>query len=401
MQKNWKVLIADDEPVIREGIREAVDWQKLQMEVVDEAEDGEEALELALEHMIDILLVDLNMPIMNGITLIKHIREHLPQCKIIIISGHDEFTYAQEAIRLNVHDYILKPVNPQQLINVLESVCKELETTLQQNEYFKMASTQITKNFEMLREKFCLEWINYSLEEKEIMEQLQFLNLPIECPKRLGLLQYPEFYSNKPLMSEKDKDLFTFSTKNIVFEILQPFQTVFFSDNDGFMVILLWDDVSEDILFQLKHALKAYLKITVNLYFQYLEGKISELADYYKGCKEMMEKTLDISPIVRRAREYIQNHFSNQELTLESIAEYLQVSPVYLSRIIKQDLGTSFVSILTEMRIKKAIHLLNSTDLSIYEIAELVGYDSQHYFSTAFKKVMGVSPNKYRKGVFS
>lgn len=76
----------------------------------------------------------------------------------------------------------------------------------------------------------------------------------------------------------------------------------------------------------------------------------------------------------------------------------MQVSPVYLSRTLKKELGTSFITLMTQTRIQKAIHLLNSTDLSILDIAERVGYDSQHYFSTAFKKVMGVSPNRYRKG---
>ncbi|MCV4566526.1 AraC family transcriptional regulator, partial [Escherichia coli] len=90
-------------------------------------------------------------------------------------------------------------------------------------------------------------------------------------------------------------------------------------------------------------------------------------------------------------------HFSDPKLTLESVAQSLNVSPVYLSRIIKQELGVSFVNLLTEIRIKKAIQLLTSTDLTINEISERVGYDTQHYFSTAFKKAVGMPPNQYRK----
>ncbi|MDQ0902413.1 response regulator [Paenibacillus sp. V4I7] len=82
----WKVLIADDESIIREGILSSLNWQQLGLEVVAEAEDGEEALELARKHSVHILLVDLNMPIMNGMSLIKHMREELPDCKIIIIN---------------------------------------------------------------------------------------------------------------------------------------------------------------------------------------------------------------------------------------------------------------------------------------------------------------------------
>ena len=82
---------------------------------------------------------------------------------------------------------------------------------------------------------------------------------------------------------------------------------------------------------------------------------------------------------------------------MESTAESLQVSPVYLSRIIKQELGVSFVQLVTGKRMKKAVHLLQTTDQTILSIAEAAGYESQHYFSTAFKKAVGISPNQYRK----
>lgn len=108
MLDKWKVMIADDEGIIREGIRQCVDWDSLGMTVVAEAEDGEEALELAVQHSIHIALVDLNMPIMHGMELMKRLREQLPGCKIIVITGHDEFSYAQESIRLQVNDYILE-----------------------------------------------------------------------------------------------------------------------------------------------------------------------------------------------------------------------------------------------------------------------------------------------------
>jgi two-component system response regulator YesN len=120
MQQLLKVLIADDEPIIREGIRDSIEWDKIGMVVAAEAEDGEEALELALEYEIDILLADLNMPIMNGLTLIENIRNNLPECRVIVVSGYDEFRYAQAALRLQVDDYILKPIKPKNLTEVLE-----------------------------------------------------------------------------------------------------------------------------------------------------------------------------------------------------------------------------------------------------------------------------------------
>ncbi|WP_338786848.1 response regulator [Metabacillus sp. FJAT-53654] len=393
----WKVLIADDEPVIREGIRDSVNWSSLQMEVKAEAEDGEEALELALEHSIDILLADLNMPIMDGIALIKQIREKLPQCKIVIITGHDEFTYAQEAVRLNVTDYILKPADPNQLKQVLESVRLELETSVKQDQYIEMASNQISKNLSMLREQFCRDWIEGRLEIADIQKQLQFLELPLRSPELFAVLQCPEYFANKPLMKEKEKQMFMFSIENIVSELLDPYNKVIFRDETGLIIIILWKYVPDEMFKRIEKVIQEYLKMTINMYVELVEGELEEVSVVYRQCKDLMKNELTISPIVRRARQYIETHFAEPTITLELVAKTLQVSPVYLSRMIKQELGMSFVSLVTNMKMKKAIQLLNSTDLPIVEIAEQVGYDTQHYFSTAFKKVMGVSPIKYRK----
>ncbi|VTR59495.1 nitrate/nitrite response regulator protein [Actinobacillus pleuropneumoniae] len=178
MKKAYQVLIADDEPIIREGIRDAVDWGALGMEVAAEAEDGEEALELALSQPIDIMLVDMNMPFLDGIGLMKRMKEERPECRFVIITGHDEFAYAQEAIRLGVKDYILKPVNAEHLIQVLSSVRDELNDHQIQESYLKKASEQIEKNIPLLRERFCLEWMHGLLDEEEAIEQLEFLGLP-------------------------------------------------------------------------------------------------------------------------------------------------------------------------------------------------------------------------------
>ena len=119
---------------------------------------------------------------MNGMSLIKHIRVELPNCKIIIITGHDEFAYAQAAIRMNVDDYILKPVNPVQLADVLTKITKQMASSMEKEEHLQMASKQIERNFSLLRERFCLEWMDGVLSEGEIREQLAFLKMPDRAP---------------------------------------------------------------------------------------------------------------------------------------------------------------------------------------------------------------------------
>ncbi len=391
----WKVLIADDEPVIREGIRDSIDWASLQMEVIAEAEDGEEALELALNGSIHVLLADLNMPIMDGLTLIKQIKHRLPQCKILIISGHDEFTYAQEAVRLNVTDYILKPVEPDQLKKVLMGIVQELEEHVKVSEYLEMASNQISRNMMMLREQFCREWIEGRIKEEEIISQLEILKLPTKNPHQIAIIYVPEYLANKPLMTEKEKHIYEFLIKNIVTELLEVYPNLIFADQSGLMVLILWDSIPTTLFERMEQLLKEYLKMSITIYMKQTDKE--DIQKVYEDCKSSIFGEVSISPIVRRAKKYIEEHYTEPTITLENVANILQVSSVYLSRSIKKDLGMSFVSLVTNLRVKKAIQLLNSTNLPIVEIAESVGYDTQHYFSTAFKKVVGVSPNKYRK----
>lgn len=393
-----KVLIADDEPIIREGVRDSVDWTSHGMRVCAEAEDGEEALELALLHQIHIALVDLNMPIMNGIALMKELRQKLPQCRIIIITGHDEFAYAQEAIRLSVDDYILKPADGDQLRQVLTRIRQDLETAQKQKEHLQQASKQIVKNFPLMRERFCLEWIEGTLTEDELLEQLQFLRLPAESPALLSVIRWPELNSSMPLRKENDRQLFLFAIENIVSEMLEGYEKVLFRDHAGLIVMILWGTVPEALISDMQHAVQAYLKISVQLFTQSVEEGLLSVPAVYRLCKAGIYKETVMSPLVRRAQDYIRETYMDADMSLEAFANLMQVSPVYMSRIIKQELGTSFVSLVTQLRMNKAIQLLNATDLPINEIAEKVGYDTQHYFSTAFKKAVGVSPNQYRKG---
>ncbi|SET35757.1 response regulator [Paenibacillus sp. NFR01] len=395
--EKWKVLIADDEEIIRDGIRQNVDWEALGLAVAAEAEDGEEALELALAHGIHIALVDLNMPIMHGIELMKRLREQLPECKIIVITGHDEFSYAQESIRVQVNDYILKPADPQQLHQVLRTVRDELEAERRKSQHLQQASRQILKNFPLLRERFCQEWLDGNLSGEEIREQLQFLHLPQERPELLAIVRW-RGESLQPASMEKERQLFLFAIENICGELLEPYPKVIFRDTAGLIVILLWDAGGERALAGIEAAVRSNLKIGVELESQPVAGPLTELGEAYRKCRVALAKEQPLSPLVRRAKQYAQEHYGDCELTLESMAATLQASPVYLSRLFKQELGEAFGTYLTQLRIRKAAQLLHATEQSIAEIAEQVGYETQHYFSTAFKKQTGVSPLQFRKG---
>ena len=147
----WKVLIADDEPKIRRGLRATVERLRPDMKVVAEAEDGETALALVESEKPDILMIDIRMPFLNGLELIDRINQVHRDCVIIVVSGHDEFEYAKRALQLKVFEYVLKPVPAEMLASVLERAEAELAGTRRQNKYIDWAHEQLERNMPLLR----------------------------------------------------------------------------------------------------------------------------------------------------------------------------------------------------------------------------------------------------------
>ncbi|MNW26849.1 putative response regulatory protein [compost metagenome] len=395
---SYRVLIADDEPIIREGIREAIPWSELGMEVVGEAEDGEEALELARELDIHIMLVDLNMPFLNGIELIRRLQEECPDCRCLIISGHDEFAYAQEAVRLGVQDYLLKPVDDRQLYETLSGLRQRMDEELARSAYVEQTVTQLERHIPLLRSRCCLEWLEGFMEEPEVLEQLGFLSLPPHLPVQIGLVRWPGGESQQSIMQESERQLLRFGAENIMGELLTELPHVLFQTRGGLVGMCLWQIAPEGLEAEIEQKIGSFLNIAVHCCLETNEDGLVGLREAYRHCREQLQHESQVSPLVRRARQLIRERYAQRELTLDSLAASLQVSPVYLSRVLKKELNENFVTLVTRTRIRKAVQLLDSTLLPIHAIAEQTGYDSQHYFSTAFKKIMGVSPAQYRRG---
>jgi len=117
-----KVFLVDDEIIIREGISKSIDWEKEGYEYCGDAPDGEMALPLIEACQPDIVITDIEMPFMDGLELSKIIRKNMPRVKIVILSGHDEFEYAREALRIQISEYCLKPVSSSDLLEILQKV---------------------------------------------------------------------------------------------------------------------------------------------------------------------------------------------------------------------------------------------------------------------------------------
>ncbi|WP_145747916.1 response regulator, partial [Bacillus licheniformis] len=324
MSECWRVLIADDEPWIREGIRDAVSWERYQMSVSAEAENGEEAFELALKHGIDLLIVDLNMPIVNGIALMKKLRGALPQCRFVIVTGYDQFAYAQEAIRLNVDDYLLKPVDPAHLEQVLKKISVSLAAEKKKLSEQKLAEQHIQQNLGLLKEHVFRSWIENRADEEDVYRQLECLRLPARNPETLGVIAAGHVW-NKPSEADNLKE------KVERFFINERDKAVFF-DGDRLIAACLWRSVTEAEQRALAEMIKAELQASAAVCFAKLAENGRSAAQCYQHCRQQVSKAFNISPVVIRAKEYMQKHFTEREFSLKQMADALQVSSVYLSR---------------------------------------------------------------------
>src|SRR5581483_4496647 len=142
----YKVFFVEDEIVTREGIRDNVDWQAEGFELCGEAPDGEMALPLLQATKPDVLITDIKMPFMDGLQLSKIVRERMPQTKVVILSGHDEFEYAREAIQLGVTEYLLKPVTVQDIHHVLQKLARQISQEEKEQADLHRLQSQVQEN---------------------------------------------------------------------------------------------------------------------------------------------------------------------------------------------------------------------------------------------------------------
>lgn len=184
----YKVFLVEDEIVAREGIRNAIDWPAIGFEFCGEASDGELALPRIEEAKPDVLITDIKMPFMDGLQLSRIVREHMPWVKIIILSGYDEFVYAQTALKIGVTEYLLKPVSAADIIEVLQRAAVVLDQEKSEREHLKQLKSQVAYNVLVRREQLLLRLVMGGISSADAIEQGQHLGLDLVAPYYLVML---------------------------------------------------------------------------------------------------------------------------------------------------------------------------------------------------------------------
>lgn len=172
----YRLLIVEDVKTVREAISRSIDWATLGIELAGTAENGTEALERIGEYKPDILLTDIGMPRMNGIDLITHVMELQPVTKCIILSGLNEFEHARQALKLQVLDYVLKPVDPDEIRGVVRRAADAIRKERKEREGLDMARQLAKEKLPNLTEQLSLAELGGNAKKKKLVDQaLEYL----------------------------------------------------------------------------------------------------------------------------------------------------------------------------------------------------------------------------------
>ncbi|OXS75807.1 response regulator transcription factor [Domibacillus enclensis] len=360
------VLIVDDEPMIREGLRTLIDWEKYGYEVAGLARNGKEGYKKFQSLKPDLIIADIKMPEMDGITLLENIRDQNKRTRFILLSGYADFDYAKRAISCGAEAYLLKPIDEEELIDKLIELQASLpprEQALADSFYVQEQSvlTPETEAVEpvlsdwnpgMYRDRFCLaleasnadavdimleeavaDWRARRPPEQEVKKEAASL-----CSQIINKMAaaHPKKQTELLDVGSKAGDVFAASS----LAALQDVCRAFFAS-----ILLVMDDGTPD---------------------------------------SQMKKMTDL----------IHARYS-ENLRLETLAGIFNYNSAYLGKLFKSHTGEYFNTYVDKVRVEKAKELLNE-GYKVYEAAEKVGYANVDYFHRKFKKHAGVSPTAFK-----
>ncbi len=531
----YRIILVDDEEEVRKGIIRKIDWETLGFQVVGDAENGQDALEKIEQLEPDVVMTDIRMPYMDGLTLTSWIRQKYPSVKVLIFSGFDDFEYAQQAIKLNVTEYILKPVNVEELTQILNRVRENLDQEIEQRRDVDRLRESYLNSLPILRELFLNDMVRGNMPAEDIRQKLEEYKIDILGAEKwlTAVINVEnETVEETGLTLHQEKELIPISVKSLLEDNLKDYcRFTAFNSAVGITLIAAVDGEKKqtsliDLLGDICKEIKRILQVTVTIGIGYFCMDLEQLPAAYQsavdalgyqeivgtgniiyindmepvsrgklqletrdeadliaavkfGTREkieaaarsfasrmesarvhmrqqqvyqmsiinclirlMQQQDLDLGAmfgtdemygkviygnmkpeefasvitevgcrmneamnrerdktakkVILEAKQYILDHYQDPELSVDVMCRQLHMSPAYFSTVFKRETGQTYIAYLTEVRLDKAVELLNTTDDKTYVIAQKVGYQEQNYFSYVFKKRFGISPTKFR-----
>lgn len=526
----YKVILVDDEEEVRVSIEKKVNWKELGFELVGSVNNGEEALELTEQMSVDVVMTDIKMPFMDGLTLCSKVKNNYKNTKVVLLSGFDDFEFAREAIHLEAEEYLLKPIGSQDLENVFRKIKTNLDKELDERRNIENLREYYNNSLPMLKEQLLAGLLSGNISRKKAEGMIQSYGMKLLSPfysvalirgdfknkakdlqtnqmLTLSLMNMAKEYLEKNMqiqifmfldriavigclqnreeiqdfiyhvnqvcktgsrMLEANVDAGIGQTCSALDKIYNSYkeakealdyrllleennQAIYINDVEPYSTEYIQFEGIERILHSIKFGAKEDLLEAISVFMeeikkhkmpmQHFQLTFMELftemwkmvRNHNLGLEEIFEETLNpydlfetvssvdemtvwlhekgtriwtelrknrvasTNSITEKAKKYIEENYDNSSLSVEDLCKHLNVSATYFSVMFKKELGMSFVSYLTKVRLAHAVELLDHTDDKSYMIAEKVGYTEANYFSYVFKKQYGVSPTKYKQ----
>ncbi|OXM87812.1 response regulator transcription factor [Paenibacillus rigui] len=332
-----RLLIVDDEPIIRKGLARMAEQYFVPMLEIRTAENGVRAMEMIREQTPDVVFTDIRMPKMDGMELSRLIHEFDDRIQVVVISGYNDFTYAQKCMSYGVKHYLLKPVTKPDMDEILDKLFKA-----------KVKGYISLKKYE--------DWI-------EKVEQTIWLLQPDELERLTQEWKAYCLHSDMNLSPLKELLL---DCLNVLAKRLHRKTSAIATDYPQ-----LQADSKEEA-------------------FEAFEAQLGSMLSNLER-----NRSGNYKDPMQEARAYIDNHLS-QEVTLEEVAEMVGLTPTYFSSLFKKMTHETFVQYRIKRRIEKAQALLAMPHVKLSDVAAEVGYEDYPHFTKMFKKMTGLSPTEFR-----
>ncbi|WP_313996850.1 response regulator [uncultured Paenibacillus sp.] len=294
----YKIVLVDDEAGVRESIRRRIAWKEHGFECVADCENGFEALEAAERYAPNVVLTDINMPFMDGLELTRQLSKRYSNTKVIILTGFDDFEYAQQAVKLKVNDFILKPITAGELTAVLDKLRAELDEEKCRKEDLERLRRQLHESMPVLRERFLERMVSTDLSAREMEERISYFMLPLKGPDYLVLAADADRFGDK--RHEGERELLRFAVYNIVQEIAgrEPGTAVFRTREEKIVCILSGEeggalnDKAQQIAEDIRHSVETYLRFTVTVGIGRPVADLQELRQAYRSAVSALDYRL-------------------------------------------------------------------------------------------------------------
>lgn len=390
----YKLILIDDEDVTLEYLSSIYTWEDYGFELAGTFSNGAAAADFLKGNSVDLIISDIKMPLKNGLELAKSCQEPYPDTWFIFISAHRDFSYAQEATKYNVIDYLTKPLDLSAFEDSLLSAYKKLSAS---KSVPFVESSLLSLQQKILSHILC-DTITNSKELAAELEKIG-LNKDILCKDcALLTLRFKNFQSYIQNSWKYGIDRFY----NALSFLLPTNQNLFCS------LIRYSFDTAEFVCFHKTNSETFSQEITQ--YTEQFQRNISEIlhpefdsvtVQFFSSFSEMRLRALSqntafaTKSILEKAMVFINDHY-NENISLKEVAEHVSLNHIYFSAFFKQHTNENFSDYLQKIRLKKALGYLKDTDLPIASICEMIGYKNITHFYNLVKAQTNMTPKEYR-----